>query len=281
MNSSLRGGSANVNRNINNSDATDLTSKTMISLSNRFLHRFTQHVQRTASRYSLSITCTLLVFSPRLVAAAPPPATSIAQAPYSQLFFTGSAYAVKDQDFDPSDPVIGVETVWSRDLKTRRLQVEVAYCIPDNAIKGSPLAKVLLLNQKQSLVAIDQRIGQAVASVSILSPAQYVYPSLSDFEDPNLIEEDPFGNLYANRFSYPFGFRSFPSGYSPEAICSSGRGRFELSQLTQTIAQLPPQTLQMQLVFANGATQTWQLGNKTVQALKDLLQISQNIGQSR
>jgi hypothetical protein len=53
--------------------------------------------------------------------------------------------------------------------------------------------------------------------------------------------------------------------------------RFDISQLTDQIAQLPNKTLQVQLLFSNGETKNWQLGGGTVQALKDLLAIRQTL----
>ncbi|MBD2100329.1 hypothetical protein [Leptolyngbya sp. FACHB-261] len=57
----------------------------------------------------------------------------------------------------------------------------------------------------------------------------------------------------------------------PAAICSIGSSRFDISQLTGAISQLPARTLQVKLIFSNGTTSQWGLGHETVQALENLI----------
>lgn len=61
-----------------------------------------------------------------------------------------------------------------------------------------------------------------------------------------------------------------PGSYTPAIDCSAGTTRFDLAPVLDKIAALPNRTLQVQLLFSNGSVQNWQLGGKTVQALKSL-----------
>jgi hypothetical protein len=61
----------------------------------------------------------------------------------------------------------------------------------------------------------------------------------------------------------------------PSASCNAGSSQFNIAPLANAIGQLPPQTLEMKLIFSNGVTSQWKLGQKTVQALKSLLAVRQ------
>lgn len=207
-----------------------------------------------------------------LAMAAPAP-ISVEQAPYSQLFFTGSNYAVKDYDYDPKNPSIGVETVWSANPTSRRFQVDVRYCVPNSSLTNSPtgaeLTRIVLLTD-QPFVTLNQRVAYTPTIARIVRRAQYDYPALSDFSDPFLLRTDSFGNTIPNNFA--LSRDNVPTAYVPESTCSYGTARFDATSVAATIAQAPAKTLQMQLVFSNDAAETWHLGGKTVQALKKLVQ---------
>ena len=192
-------------------------------------------------------------------------ANSIKQAPYSQVFSTGSIYAVRDHDFRGSEPKIGVSTLWSKNPADGNLSLRVRYCVPDSVMVGSSasLTKLVLLNNNQPLVTIDQPI-KATPSYQRVVQSATVVPGLG-FWDP----DTHWGNdAFWDGIDDPFWA---DAATIPSVICNAGSSRFNIAPLASTIDQLPPQMLQMKLVFSNGATSEWKLGQKTVQALKALL----------
>lgn len=216
----------------------------------------------------------LFVFPQRSFATSSIPTVAIDQAPFSQVFFTGSEYAVKDQDYDVSNPVVGVETVWSTNPAKQRSQVAVRYCLNDYSLTSNPtgatLTKIVLLANQQPIVTLNQRLAYTPTIARVIRRAQYQYPDLSDFYDPFLLRTDVLGSPIRNDFAFNRG--NFPTAYLPELTCSYGTARFDITPVVPMLAQAPVKTLQMQLVFSYGSTQTWKLGSKTVQALRDLLQ---------
>lgn len=196
-------------------------------------------------------------------------ATSIKQAPYSQVFYTGSMYAVRDHDYKGSEPKIGVSTLWSKNPTNSTLSLRVRYCVPESVMVGSSasLTKLVLLNNDQPLVTIDQPI-KATPSYQRVVQSATVVPGLG-FWDPDTY----WGNdAFWNGIDDPFwaGSTTLPS-----VSCNAGSSQFNIAPLADAIGQLPPQALQMKLIFSNGATSQWKLGQKTVQALKNLLTVRQ------
>ncbi|MBW4692681.1 MAG: hypothetical protein KME27_13055 [Lyngbya sp. HA4199-MV5] len=196
-------------------------------------------------------------------------ATSIKQAPYSQVFRTGSVYAVRDHDYKGSEPQIGVSTLWSKNLARGTLSLGVRYCVPESVMVGSSasLAKLVLLKNDQPLVTVDQPI-KATPSYQRVVQSASVVPDFGFW-----VPDTSWGNgAFWDDIDEPFWSNTTAL---PSVTCNAGSSRFDLAPLTSAIAQLPDQTLQMQLVFSNGATSQWKLGQKTVQALKNLLAVRQ------
>ncbi|MBW4540423.1 MAG: hypothetical protein KME43_14950 [Myxacorys chilensis ATA2-1-KO14] len=214
---------------------------------------------------SLAVASNAIV--PTADAADPSTATSIQQAPYSQVFYTGSVYAVKDRDYKASNPKLGFFSVWSKNPANNDLRVSVHYCLKDQALSesGSDLTRMKLLNNRQSLLTINQVIAEKPVYEKEISPGYY--------EQPNFEAFDWFDDPFSWDLPYDGDFDSFAPVYSSPAFCNAGFTQFEISSLKNEIAQLPNQTLQVQLSFSNGETQTWQLGQGTVQALKKLATI--------
>jgi hypothetical protein len=127
--------------------------------------------------------------------------------------------------------------------------------------------KLVLLNNNQPLITIDQPT-KANPSYQRVVQSATVVPGLG-FWDPDTY----WGNdAFWDGIDDPFwaDAATFPS-----VSCNAGSSRFNIAPLASAIDQLPPQTLQMKLVFSNGATSQWKLGQKTVQALKNLLAVRQ------
>jgi hypothetical protein len=196
-------------------------------------------------------------------------ATSIKQAPYSQVFYTGSIYAVRDHDYKGGEPKIGVSTLWSKNPTNGSLSLGVRYCVPDSVMVGSSasLTKLVLLNNNQPLVTIDQPT-KANPSYQRVVQSATVVPGLGFWDSDTYWGNDAFWDGIDDPFWAD-------STTLPSVSCNAGSSRFNIAPLASAIDQLPPQTLQMKLVFSNGATSQWKLGQKTVQALKNLLAVRQ------
>lgn len=207
-----------------------------------------------------------LVMSYELTAIAFTTATPVKQAPFSKVFFTGSVYAVKDKDYEPSEPSIGFFSLWSKDPTNNYLQVTVQYCLPTNSLTAADahLTAIVLLNNKQPLITIDRSVAESQAQLRLVEPGYYNSPH--GFGDPF---DDQFLNPLDERLDNVFGV------HLPTVTCIAGSNQFDLTKLTDAIAQLPNRTLQVKLVFSDGATQNWHLGKATVQAIKNLLAIPQ------
>lgn len=196
-------------------------------------------------------------------------ATSIKQAPYSQVFRTGSVYAVRDHDYKGSQPQIGVSTLWSKNPANGTLLLGVRYCVPESVMVGSsaPLAKLVLLKNDQPLVTFDQPVKATPSYQRVVQSASTV-PGFGFWDSDTY-----WGNgAFWDGIDEPFWSDAVTL---PSVTCSAGSSRFDVASLASALAQLPPQTLQMKLVFSNGATSQWRLGQKTVQALKNLLTVRQ------
>ncbi|MBV9387696.1 MAG: hypothetical protein JOZ78_14845 [Chroococcidiopsidaceae cyanobacterium CP_BM_ER_R8_30] len=193
---------------------------------------------------------------------------SLKQAPFSRVFFTGSVYAVKDKDYEPSEPSFGFFSLWSVNPTDNQLLVAARYCLPTNSLSAASarLSAITLLDKKQPLLTIDQSIAENPAQLREIQPG-YNTPS-HGFGDPF---DDQFLNPLDENFDYAFGV------HLPAVTCSAGSDRFNLTKLTDALAQLPNKTLQVKLVFSDGETQNWHLGKETVKAIKDLLAIRQQM----
>lgn len=193
--------------------------------------------------------------------------TSINNAPYSQVFYTGSVYAVRDHDFKGSEPKIGVSTLWSKNPVNNELSLSVRYCLPVTSLVGlnASLTKLVLLNNNQPLVTIEQPV-KAIPSYQRVVQSASVEPELGFWDSNPYWGDDAFWD-------------GIPTPFLSEAItipplnCIAGSSRFDLTPLTSALTQLPDQTLQITLIFSNDTSSQWQLGQKTVQALKEMLAV--------
>lgn len=211
------------------------------------------------------VTAVVFQSNPSQAVDIPTTATSIKKAPFSQVFFTGSVYAVKDKDYDPSEPYIGVSSLWSKNPATKQLLVTVKYCLAAQSLTqlNVHLTAINLLNKNQLLVSIDKSVKEDPARLRLVQSGYYK-PS-HGYGDPF---DDRFLNPLDEEIDYNSGIRI------PTVTCSSGTNSFDFTNLAGALAQLPNQTLQVKLVFSNGETYTWHLGKQTVQAVKDLLSIN-------
>ncbi|MBV8882727.1 MAG: hypothetical protein JO235_01820 [Chroococcidiopsidaceae cyanobacterium CP_BM_RX_35] len=216
------------------------------------------------------ITVAIVVFQPNPTSAINIPTTPISfkQAPFSQVFFTGSVYAVKDKDYEPSEPSIGFFSLWSTNPTNNQLIVAARYCLPTYSLTATNarLSAITLLDKKQPLVTIDQSIAENPAQLREIQPSYNTPPH--GFGDPF---DDQFLNPLDENFDYAFGV------HLPAVTCSAGGNKFDLTKLVDALAQLPNQTLEVKLVFSDGETQNWHLGKTTVKAIKDLLAIRQQL----
>ncbi|MBD2681323.1 MULTISPECIES: hypothetical protein [Nostoc] len=217
----------------------------------------------------IAIACSFfLSFTPALApvyaANIPVKSGSIAQAPYSKLFFTGSVYAVKDKDYNPSNSSLGFFSVWSKNPVNNDIQVSVRYHLQDKYLRepGTYLTGMTILNHNQPLLKINQVIKETHTKKEALHPSYYQTAMFAT--DPFWIESDPF--FYPTYYDW---------GYVPPSHDYTGFTRFDISRLASAIAQLPNQKLDVQLKFNNGETEHWRLGQGTVQALKQLVEINQ------
>lgn len=225
--------------------------------------------------YSLICGMTLLQSAPgKAQELSPSVLAEIREAPFSKVFSidSGAGYAVKDKDFDASEPKVGFFSLWGNIPSQNRFGVAVQYCVSDQSIANANLylAEMVLLDKDQPLVTINQPINAKTARLKTVEAAQYV-PAFTYIDEPFY---DPFWNPYDTSFAYA------PATYLPPVACSFGSSRFDLNSVKQQIARLPNRTLQVKLIFNNGITQNWQLGKGTVKALKELPAIQQVLGNS-
>ena len=191
---------------------------------------------------------------------------TIRQAPYSEMFTinttkSGLAYGVKDRDFQGTNDRIGVYSLWADAPEADLLLVAILYCLPDEAIARSNvhLVSIELSADGKSLVTIDQPAVSTQSTLNEVTPAQQV----STYS---------YSNYYYDSFWSPgyFGSPYRTSTYIPAVNCSYGGSRLDLSPVKNAIASLPNQTLDMELLFSNGMTSNWRLGQRTVALVKEL-----------
>ena len=191
---------------------------------------------------------------------------TIREAPYSEMFTinttkSGLAYGVKERDYQGSNDSIGVYSLWADAPEADLLLVAILYCLPDEAIARSNahLVSIELSADGKSLVTIDQPAVSTQSTLNEVTPAQQV----SSYY---------YSNYYYDPFWSPgyFGSPYRTSTYIPAVNCSYGGSRLDLSPVKNAIASLPNQSLDLELLFSNGMTAKWRLGQHTVAALKEL-----------
>ncbi|MGF1458446.1 MAG: hypothetical protein ACFBSG_05405 [Leptolyngbyaceae cyanobacterium] len=190
----------------------------------------------------------------------------IREAPFSELFIIGdnAAYAVKDQDYNPAEPDLGLFTLWGNVPARDALGVAVKYCFEDTqlAAAGAELVEMQLMDGDATLATIDEVVTSRASYLNEIRPPRVSNVSSSFYFDPFY---DPF---YYSPFSV--GFSYAPPSYIPGVECSTGTVLFDLTPVQAEIAALPEQTLKVRLLFNNGQTEFWQLGGQTVRELKRL-----------
>lgn len=190
----------------------------------------------------------------------------IREAPFSELFTVadGKGYAVKDKDYLASEPYMGFFSLWANVPEDDRLGVAVRYCFEDTdlARANAELVQMTLSDGDADLVVIDEVVSTEAAALNEIRSPRQSNVSTRFYYDPFY---DPF---YYSPFS--FGVSYSPSTYIPGVECSEGSAIFNLDAVRSELAALPNETLQVRLLFSNGATEYWQLGGGTVSELKNL-----------
>lgn len=199
-----------------------------------------------------------------ILPAAPSVLAAIREAPFSEVFTvttaTGeTAYGVKDKDFNPAYELVGLYSLWGDIPERGLLQAVVMYCILDPSLEGTELAEITLMDGETALVTLNEKVVATETETLEVAPPQTV----TTFADP-------FYSPY-----WRSGFHGFPGGtyittYEPAVNCSLGGARFNLLPVQAELAQLPTTTLNVQLLFSDGQTETWRLGQSSVEAIKTL-----------
>lgn len=194
----------------------------------------------------------------------------IREAPFSELFTVadGAAFGVKDKDYNPSEPTIGVFSLWADIPERDRTELVMKYCVENTAMARSSasLVEVSLLEGDETLVTIDDLIEAGTAQINQVQP-----PRTSGVG--TTVYYDPFYNPYFYS-PFSFGLSYSPTIQLPAVDCSAGLSRFDLAPLRSTLAQLPNATLRMRLLFSDGNTEYWQLGGETVRAIQQMPSVS-------
>jgi hypothetical protein len=190
----------------------------------------------------------------------------IREAPFSELFTVadGKGYAVKDQDYLASEPYMGFFSLWANVPEDALFGVAVRYCFEETELAraDAELVQMTLAEGDTTLVTIDTVVSTEPAALNEIRPPRQSNVSTQFYYDPFY---DPF---YYSPFS--FGVSYSPSTYIPGVECSEGSAIFDLDPVRTELATLPDETLQVRLLFSNGATEYWQLGGGTVRELKNL-----------
>jgi hypothetical protein len=189
---------------------------------------------------------------------------AIQEAPFSEVFtvttVTGEVgYGVKDQDFDPAYDLVGFYSLWADAPEQGLLQTAVMYCILDPELEGAELESITLMDGDNALVTLDEKVAGTNTQEFEVAPQQTV-----------TTYADPYYSPYWGGAYYGLGGSTYTTTYVPAVDCSLGGARFDLSPVQAAIAQLPDTTLDVALVFSNGQTEMWRLGQGTVEAIKTL-----------
>ena len=190
----------------------------------------------------------------------------IREAPFSELFSVANetAFGVKDKDYNPAEPTVGVFSLWADIPQRDRMQMVMKYCVENTSIAraSASLVEVSLLDGEAPLVVIDEVIEAGTAEINQVQPPRTSSVGTSFYYDPF------YNPYYYSPFS--FGLSYSPTVQLPAVDCSAGISRFDLMPVRAALAQLPSQTLRMRLLFSDGNTEYWQLGNGTVNAIKEM-----------
>jgi hypothetical protein len=155
--------------------------------------------------------------SPQVLAA-------IREAPFSELFSVaeGTAFGVKDKDYNPSEPTIGVFSLWADIPERDRMELVMKYCVDntDMARSSASLVEVSLVNGDQTLVVIDDVIESGPAQLNQVQPPRTSSVGTSFYYDPF------YNPYYYSPFS--FGLSYSPTVQLPAVDCSAGLARFNL-----------------------------------------------------
>jgi hypothetical protein len=199
-----------------------------------------------------------------ILPAAPSVLAAIREAPFSQVFAVTTAtgdigYGVKDKDFDPTYNMVGLYSLWADVPDQGLLQTAVMYCILNRSLEGAELEEITLMDGDTELVTLREKVVATGAREQEVSPAQTVTTYTSPFYSPY------WGGAY-----YGYYGSSYATTYVPAVNCSLGGARFNLLPVKAEIAQLPSKTLTVKLLFSDGQTETWRLGQGSVEAIKTL-----------
>jgi hypothetical protein len=199
-----------------------------------------------------------------ILPASPSVLAAIQAAPFSELFSVTTAtgevgYGVKDQDFDPAYDLVGFYSLWADVPEQGLLQAAVMYCILDPDLAGEELVEISLMADDETLVSLTEQVVATNTQDFEVSPQETV-----------TTYADPYYSPYWGASYYGLGGSTFTTSYVPAVDCSLGGARFDLLPVQAAIAQLPTQTLDVALLFSNGQTEMWRLGEGSVAAIKKL-----------
>jgi hypothetical protein len=190
----------------------------------------------------------------------------IREAPFSEIFTIadGAAFGVKDKDYNPSEPTVGVFSLWADVPGRDRTEMVMKYCVENTSIAqdSATLVEVSLLSGDTTLATIDNVIEAGTAQIDRVQPPRTSGVGTSFYYDPF------YNPYYYSPFS--FGISYSPTVQLPAVDCSAGLTRFNLQPIRAALAELPDQTLRMRLLFSDGNTEYWQLGRGTVNAITQL-----------
>jgi len=195
----------------------------------------------------------------------------IREAPFSELFAVadGAAFGVKDKDYNPSEPTVGVFSLWADVPEQDRMEMVMKYCVENTEIAraGASLVEVSLLDGGETLVTIGDVVEAGTAQINQVQPPRTTGVGTSFYYDPF------YNPYYYSPFS--FGISYSPTVQLPPVDCSAGLSRFDIQPVRQALAQLPANTLRMRLLFSDGNTEYWQLGGGTVNAIQQMPSLSE------
>ncbi|NEQ47895.1 MAG: hypothetical protein F6K00_31940 [Leptolyngbya sp. SIOISBB] len=189
---------------------------------------------------------------------------AIQEAPFSEVFAVTTVngevgYGVKDKDFDPRYDLVGFYSLWADAPEQDLLQAAVMYCILDPDLEGTELEALTLMDGETPLVTLDEKVVATDTQEFEIAPQQTV-----------TTYADPYYSPYWGDAYYGLGGSTYTTTYVPAVDCSLGAARFDLLSVQAEIAQLPATTLNVELLFSNGQTEMWRLGQGSVEAIKTL-----------
>ncbi|AGY59833.1 hypothetical protein [Gloeobacter kilaueensis] len=195
---------------------------------------------------------------------------------YSQLLASGTAYVIRDKDYNPQQPQSGFFTTWIYNARAAApLQVRANFCVPEKSIADAPpaqLENIDLLDSGKLLVRIDKSLAATPANVRVVQPGYYtggsrigpVYDGFA-YWGGRPYWRSPYWGGYAYDYTPPL--------YHPPVSCATGSAAFDLQSEIPALTKLPEKTLAVRLQFSDGETSNWHLGADTVRELKRLIAI--------